>query len=278
MRNTLALAAALTATAAFAEIRLPEASPGAVLTQELGISKVTITYHRPGVKGRKVWGGLVPTGQVWRLGANEATTVELSHDAKIDGKDVKAGKYALFAIPAESEWTLILNRKSDQWGAYFYKAEDDVLRFNVKPEPLAETAEWFDVDAVPLSNRAMRIDISWDKLRVPFTIEFDTPALVWKSIDEAVANPSATWGDFHNAARYAWQTNTRMDDGLKWIDEAMKRQESFWNYELKGLMLHRLGRDEEAVPLMHKAAELSKGKAPKEYTDNVLKEVAGWKK
>lgn len=277
MRKTLALAVALTATAALAEVRLPEASPGAVLTQELGISKVTITYHRPGVKGRRIWGGLVPTGQVWRLGANEATTVELSHDAKLNGAPLAAGKYALFAIPNESDWTLIFNKKSDQWGAYFYKAEDDVLRFNVKPEA-AESTEWFDVDALPLSEKAMRVDITWDKLRVPFTIEFDTPALVWKSIDATLATPAATWDDFHQAARYAFQTNTRMDEGLRWIDEAMKRQESFWNYELKGLMLHKLGRDEEAAPLMHKAAGLSKGKAPKEYTDNVLKEVASWKK
>lgn len=277
MRNMLVLAIALTATAALAEVRLPEASPGAVVTQEVGISKVTITYHRPAVKGRKIWGGLVPTDQVWRLGANEATTLELSHDAKINGNDLKAGKYALFAIPKESQWTLIVNKKNDQWGSYFYKADDDVLRFDVKPEAAAAT-EWFDIDAVPVSERAIRVNLSWDKVRVPFTIEFDTQALVWKQIDEVLAGDKATWEDFHSAARYAWQTNTRMQDGLKWIDEAMRRQESFWNYELKGLILHRLGRDDEAAPLMHKAAELSKGKAPKEYTDNVLKEVASWKK
>jgi Protein of unknown function (DUF2911) len=277
MRHALVLAILLTAASAAAEVQLPQASPGAVLTQKLGISQVTISYHRPAVKGRRIWGDLVPTGQVWRLGANNATTIELSHDAKVDGKDVKAGKYALFAIPNAAEWTLILNKKSDQWGAYFYKQEDDVLRFNVKPQA-AEATEWFDVDAVPLSENAMRVDITWEKVRVPFTIEFDTPALVWKSIDDTLARSSATWEDFHAAARYAWQTNTRMDDGLEWIDEAMKRQESFWNYELKGLILHRLGRDEEATPLMHKAAELSKGKAPKEYTENVLKEVASWKK
>ena len=277
MRNALILAACLIAGAATAAVQLPEASPGAVITQEVGISKVTITYHRPAVKGRKIWGDLVPTGKVWRLGANEATTVELSHDAKINGADIKAGKYALFAIPNESEWTLILNRKSDQWGAYFYKAEDDVLRFAAKPQP-AEATEWFDIDTVPVSDRAIRVDVTWDKVRVPFTIEFDTQALVWKSIDETLASPTATWDDFHTAARYAMQTNTRFDEGMKWIDEAMKRQESFWNYELKGLMLHKLGRDDEAAPLMHKAAELAKGKAPQEYVDNVLKEVGSWKK
>ena len=277
MIKTLALAIALTAAAALGDVRLPEASPNATLTQEVGISRVSMVYHRPGVKGRKVWGELVPTGKVWRLGANEATTIEISHAAKFNGKDVAAGKYALFAIPGESTWTLILNKKNEQWGAYFYKEADDVLRFDVKPEA-TPPSEWFDIDATPLSDRAMRIDISWEKLRIPFTIEFDTPTLVWKQIDDALASPGAKWSDFLTAARYSMQTNTRMDDGMKWIDEAMKRQESFWNYELKGLMLHKLGRDDEARPLMLKAAELAKGKAPQEYVDNVLKEVASWKK
>ena len=124
----------------------------------------------------------------------------------------------------------------------------------------------------------MRNDITWEKVRIPFTIEFDTPALVWKHIDDTLASPDVKWSDFLTSARYALQTNTRMDDGMKWIDEAMKRQESFWNYELKGLMLHKLGRDDEARPLMLKAAELAKGKAPQEYVDNVLEEVESWKK
>lgn len=277
MRNSLALVFALTASAAFAEIRLPEASPNATLTQEVGISKVSIVYHRPAVKGRTIWGGLVPTGKVWRLGANDATTIELSHDAKFNGNAVPAGTYALFAIPGDAKWTLILNKKSKQWGAFFHKEADDVLRFDVKPEA-AELTEWFDIDTVPLSDRAMRVDISWEKVRIPFTIEFDTQALVWKQIDEALASPNANWEDFHSAARYAWQTDTRFDEGLKWLDEAMKREESFWNYELKGRMLHKLGRDAEAAPLMLKAAELAKAKTPQEYIDNVLKELASWRK
>lgn len=277
MRNAIALAVVLTATAAFAEIRLPEASPGQVLTQEIGVSKVTITYHRPGMKGRKIWGELVPAGKVWRLGANEATTIELSHNAKVNGFDVPAGKYALFAIPEAAQWTLILSRKTDQWGAYFYKAQDDLIRFSAKPEAI-DPVEWFDIDTVPLSDRAMRVEIAWEKVRVPFTIEFETEALVWKQIDDAVANPAATWEDYITAARYTMQQNKRMDDGMKWVDEAMRRKESFWNYELKGLMLHKQGNDAEAAPLMYKAAELAKGKAPQEYVDNVLKEVASWKK
>ncbi|HEX2123366.1 MAG TPA: DUF2911 domain-containing protein [Thermoanaerobaculia bacterium] len=275
MRTLLAASLLLVTTAALAEIQLPEASPASTITHEIGISKVTIAFHRPGIKGRQVWGELVPTGKVWRLGANNATTLELSHDAKVNGHAVPAGKYALFAIPDASKWTMILNKKHDQWGAYFYKAEEDQLRFDVRPEA-AELTEWFDVDLVPVSDRALRVDFTWEKVRVPFTIEFDVPALVWKQIDATLA-ASPTWEDWHQAARYAYNTNQRLDDALVWIDKAMAT-ESFWNYELKGMLLHKKGRTEEALPLMAKAKELAKGKAPQEWLDGVDKTVAGWKK
>ena len=276
MRSVAAFVLSLFAIPACAAIQLPQASPATTVAQAVGISNVTVTYHSPAVKGRKVWGDLVPYAKVWRLGANDATTLELTHDATINGNKVPAGKYALFAIPNQNEWTYVLNKQHKQWGAYFYKQEEDQLRFNVKPET-AEFREWFDIDLVPVSDRALRVDVAWEKVRVPFTIEFDTTGLMWKQIDEKLAAPDAKWDDFHQAARYAMNTNTRMDDAMKWIDEAMKT-ESFWNYELKGLLLHRLGRDAEAMPLMLKAKELAKGKAPQEWLDGVDKEVASWKK
>jgi hypothetical protein len=265
----------MVASSAFAEIRLPQASPPSTVSQGVGISKVTVAYHRPGVRGRKVWGELVPLGEVWRLGANNATTIELSHDAKVNGHAVPAGTYSLFAIPNAGEWTYILNKQNKQWGAYFYKADQDLLRFSVKTEAV-EPREWFDIDLVPVSDRAMRVDVAWEKVRAPFTIEFDTEGLVWKQIDERVQAADATWEDFLQSARYALQSDRRLDDAMKWIDQAMKT-ESFWNYELKGRLLHRLGRDAEARPLMEKAKELAKGKAPQAWIDGVDKELATWK-
>ena len=259
-----------------AAIQLPQPSPGVTTTQEIGIGKVTVAYHRPAVKGRTIWGDLVPLGKVWRLGANDATTLELSHDAKINGVAVPAGKYALFAIPNENEWTLIVNKKHKQWGAYFYKPEEDLVRFTVKPEP-AEMQEWFDITLMPISDRALRADIRWEKLRVPFTIDFDMPAIVWKHIDEELAKAKPEdWEAWHQAARHALNTNTRIDEAMVWIEKAMLK-DSFWNYELKGLLLHRLGRTDEAIPYMEKAKEKAKGVAPQEWIDGVDKTVAGWK-
>ena len=276
MRKALAAFLPLFATAALAEIKLPEASPEATISQEIGISKVSVVYHRPAVKGRAVWGDLVPWGKVWRLGANDATTLELSHAAKINGNDVPAGKYALFAIPNQNEWTLILNKQSKQWGAYFYKADQDQLRFNVKPVA-AEFREYFDVNLIPVSDRALRADIQWDRVRVPFTIDFDVNALVWKQIDETLATAKADdWQAWHQAARYAMTTGQRLNDGLVWIDKAMVN-ESFWNYEMKALLLQKLGRTSEAIPLMEKAKELAKGKAPVEYIEGLDRTMASWK-
>jgi Protein of unknown function (DUF2911) len=277
-RTALALVFTLAAApAALAAVPLPQVSPAAAVMQEVGVSRVKIHYHRPAVQGRKIWGALVPYGKVWRLGANEATVIEIPHEAMIDGRKIAAGKYALFAIPEADAWTFILNKEHDQWGAFGYKQAQDALRFKVRPEA-APHSEWFEIDIIPTSDRAMRVDVMWEKLRVPFTIEFDVEAIMWATIEAALTDQKRSWEDYHNAARYAQRTNKRLDSALKWIDEAMKRTETFWNYELKGLILHQLGRDAEAVPMMMKARELALGKAPQEWIDGLDKTVASWKK
>lgn len=281
MKKTLiAMAIALAPLTTLAEIELPQPSPASTLTQAVGVSKVTLTFHRPGAKGREIWGELVPYGQVWRLGANEATTIELSHDAKIAGSAVAAGKYSLFAIPAEKEWTLIVNKQPEQWGAYFYKQENDVVRFSVKPSS-GEPVEWMQLTMTPKPSDTIVVELAWEKLRVSFPVEFATEKIVWANIDAALAkaDPDITksWEDYHQAARYAMQTGHRMDEAMAWVDKAMGF-ESFWNYELKGLLLQKQGKTAEAIPYMEKAMEHAKGKAPQEYIDNLGKTVAEWKK
>lgn len=279
-RTLIAIAIALAPLAAAGEVALPQPSPASTLTQAVGVSKVTVNYHRPGVKGRKIWGELVPYGQVWRLGANEATTIELSHDAKIAGNAVPAGKYALFAIPGESEWTLIVNKQTEQWGSYFYKQDQDLFRFNVKPAS-GPAVEWMQFTLTPKPVDEITVELAWENLRVSFPVAFDTEKIVWANIDAALAKAdpdiSKSWEDYHQAARYALQTGRRMDEAMVWIDKAMGF-ESFWNYELKGLLLEKQGKSADAIPLLEKAMETAKGKAPQEYIDNLGKKVAGMKK
>ncbi|MBK5260183.1 MAG: DUF2911 domain-containing protein [Thermoanaerobaculia bacterium] len=278
MRNLIVASAFLIASTTLAEIKLPRVSPRATISQEIGIAKVVVAYHRPAVKGRMVWGDLVPLGKVWRLGANDATTIEISHDSKINGVSVPAGKYALFAIPNKDEWEMILNKEHQQWGAFFYKMNQDQARFTAKPLK-SDFAEWLDINLLPLSDRSLRADIRWEKVRVPFTIEFDMPALVWKHVNDEVAVAKAEdWQTWHNAARHAMNSGERLEEGLAWVDKAMAAKEHFWNYELKALVLHKLGRTAEAYPLMEKAKAAAQGKAPKEYIEGLDRTLASWKK
>ena len=136
----------LLALPAVAQVRYPQASPHAVLTQAVGTTDVTIDYHRPGVKGRQVWGGLVPYDKVWRTGANEATMITFSDDVTIDGKPLPKGTYSLHTIPGKSEWTIIFNKVAKQWGSFSYKQEEDALRVNAKPHA-APMTEWMSEEA-----------------------------------------------------------------------------------------------------------------------------------
>jgi tetratricopeptide (TPR) repeat protein len=256
----LPLCAALSAQA---DIKLPKPSPGASVKTEIGTAAVTIDYHRPGVKGRKIWGELVPYGQVWRLGANNATTITFSDAVKVEGKDVPAGTYGLFAIPAQDKWTLILNKQPKQWGAYFYKAEEDVLRFDVQPQAGPFT-EWMVFGITPAGSGKAVVEMAWENLRVPFRVEVDADAMAWKSVDEALAG-SPTWEDYQTAAHWALQTDQRLAEAMTWIDKASAMQESFWNHETKAKLLQKAGKTEEALVHLDKAMTLAAGKAPKEY-------------
>jgi len=154
-------------------------SPKAEVFQIIGLTDVRISYSRPGVKGRKIWGGLVPYNKVWRTGANEATKITFSTDVKINGKKLKKGAYGFFAIPTEKEWTLIFNNVADQWGAFTYNEAKDALRIKVKPEK-GNYAEWlyYSFDKMNVQKRGKPnsavICLNWENLKVPFTVEVET--------------------------------------------------------------------------------------------------------
>ncbi len=150
-------------------------SPKAGVTQVVGLTKINISYSRPGVKGRVIWGKLVPYNVVWRAGADEATKFTFSTDVKIDGKKLKAGSYSFFIIPSKNgEWTLIFNKIADQWGAFEYNISEDVLRFKVKPEK-GNFVEWLEYTFTRTSDNSAVIKLEWEKIKIPFTVEVDVP-------------------------------------------------------------------------------------------------------
>lgn len=276
MKRLLLFSLLFAATLAAAqEPRLPQPSPAAKAALTVGITDIEITYHRPGVKGRQIWGGLVPFGEVWRLGANEATTISFSTPVQVEGRAVPAGTYGLFAIPGPETWTLILNKQPKQWGAYFYKPEEDLLRFEVRPQPGPAT-EWMVFHMTPISGDAATIEMAWENLRVPFTVRAETERMVWEGLDKALSG-KPTAETYLTAVQHALSTGVRLDEAMAWTDKALALQENFWAHEFKAKLLQRQGKLEEALQHLDKAMALAKGKAPQAYIDGLAKLKGEWK-
>jgi hypothetical protein len=279
VKKTAALLFALTLSAPALraqEIRLPQPSPAAKVGLAIGITDVEIVYHRPGVKGREIWGGLVPLGEVWRLGANDATTISFSTPVQVEGHDVPAGKYSLFAIPGKDKWTMVLNKKAEQWGAYFYKQEEDLLRFDVKPQSGPAT-EWMSFSITPVSATSATVEMSWETLRVPFTVSADVDRIVWNGIDAALAGKPDVEA-YLTAVKYANDNGVRLDEAMTWVDKSLAMQDNFWGREYKARLLQKQGKLDEAIQHLDKAMELAKGKAPQEYIDGLAQLKKDWKK
>lgn len=246
-----------------AQVKVPRLSPRASVTQTIGTTEITVDYHRPGVKERTIWGGLVPFDAPWRMGANEATTITFSDPVKIGGKEVPAGKYSFFAIPGRTTWTLILNKDPNQWGAYGYDQSKDQVRLEVTPVPSAHT-EWMRFTIDPVSTTSAVVNLEWEKVRVPMTVDVDVAGLVWANIDKTLAN------SYESAAAFALERGERLDEGLNWIDRSIAAGETVFNLWTKARLLQKMGRAREAVPVMERSlARARADKMPQDFM-NVL--------
>jgi len=267
----------LLAPSAFAQLKLPRASQKGVVTQTVGLTDVTITYSRPGVKGRVIWGGLVPYDQVWRTGANEATSIVFSQDVSINGKPLPAGTYSLHTIPGKTSWTIIFNKKADQWGSYEYDAAQDALRVQAAPAA-GPNREWMEFSFPELSTDAATVELAWEKVRVPFKIETKTIEQAQASIKQALSGDVKEWNVPYGAASFAFNNNLDKTDAMKWIDQSIGLKETFWNLRLKAQMLGKDGKTKDAVTVGEKA--LVVGKTDEDATGEMPKlekQIADWK-
>ena len=241
-------------------ISTPQASPAAVVKQEIGLSWIKISYHRPGVKGREIWGKLVPFGLTtfqfgngnpapWRAGANENTTITFSDDALIEGQPVKAGTYGLFMIVQPDEWTLILSSNSTSWGSFYYDKNEDVLRVKLKPEQ-AEFEEWLDYDFDTITANSVNVYLHWEKIKVPFKIEFNVDTIVIKNIENQLRNTAGfTWQGWNQAAGYCYRSNTFLDKGEEWAKKSISMNENETNRNIYGYVLLAAGKNDEALKI-----------------------------
>ncbi len=199
----------------------PEISQAASVSQTIGLTKIKITYHRPGVKGRATWGKLVPYNEVWRAGANENTTISFSDPVKINGHNLPAGIYGLHMIPTENEWTIIFNKNYWSWGSFFYNQKDDVLRIQVKPVH-DELKEWLEYSFDDPSDSTVTAALRWEKLKIPFEIPVDVNAVVLNHFKKQLENAQGiNWRAFNQAAAYFLNKGVYLEQAEMWIDKSI---------------------------------------------------------
>lgn len=279
----LLLAASAAAQTASAQVRTPRASQKASVMQTVGVTDVTINYSRPGVKGRAIWGDppagapagtatlddgrsrpkdavIVPYGRVWRAGANEATQFVVTDDVLVNGQPLKAGTYSLHAIPGRDEWTIIFNSDAGQWGSFSYDEKKDVLRVKAKPQATSESQEWLTYQIDPVGENSARVNIRWEKLTVPFTVEVkDVPALTLAKARQAVASAKPDdWQTPLQAANYLLNNKGDLTQALTWAEQSIKTRENFNNLNLRARILAAQGKTAEAVVAGEKALQVGR--------------------
>ncbi len=251
---SIAMLLALSAAAQPA-IRVPEQSPAATVGETIGITDVAISYHRPAVNKRKIFGGLVPYGVLWRAGANENTTIAFSTPVKIEGQALPAGTYGLFMLPTASQWTVVFSKFSADWGTYNYDPSEDALRVTVTPQTMADNQERMAFTFDDLTSNSAVASLRWEKLRVPVKIEVDVPATVRASIRNELRG-----GKHWNASAYAaaarWELrNGDPDAALQYANRAIDLEVSTTTMRTKAAVLEKKGDTKAAAELRDRAKQ-----------------------
>jgi len=309
------LITAATASVAFAQqpakVRLPQASPAATVSQTIGITDVSITYHRPSVRGRMVWGDisadkvaalvkankvgpaaegegtvdgadgtgkefpLAPNGHVWRAGANEATKITISDDVLVNGQKLAAGAYSIHVIPGKDDFTIAFNKTADQWGSFRYDAKQDALRVKAKPGWLKDSQEQLSYEIPMLTANSAQVIVRWEKMSLPFTIEVpNQDSLVRSKIDAAVAaNPNDP--AITLAVANAYFNDDKIEEAMTWVEKSIKTKETFANLRTKANLLLNMGKKQEAFALADHAVVV--GKAEGADTARFEKAIADMK-
>lgn len=255
------------------DFRTPRPSPDATVTQYIGVTKVTIDYSSPAVKDRKIWGELVPFGEVWRTGANEATTITFTDTVIINGNELAAGTYGIHTLPNANEWEIIFSKDTPVDGSSTFDPKKEVLRIKVKPEEhhFIERMTFLFTD---VTDNSGNIALIWEKLKVSFKVEVKTQDLTLQKARDAFK-----WNQLMAAATYSLEQNTNLDEGFKWIQASTLINENYWNNRILAQYYDKMDKKSEAISTMGKAIELG-GKMPNAPFDfdRMKQTLADWKK
>jgi tetratricopeptide (TPR) repeat protein len=275
--STLALL--LCSNAAFAQIKTPASSPTGKISQEIGLVKMDIEYSRPSAKGRKIFGELVPFGEMWRTGANASTKVTFSDKVKVNGTELPTGTYALYTIPGEKEWTIIFYKNTNFWGTpgKDFSENDVAAKFMVKPTTLKEAVESLTFNITNLKSSSADIELTWEMTKVVIPVMLDTDTKVMADIKSQMDGPSAT--TYYQSARYYLEEKKDLNVALAWIQMALdKGGEKFYIVRTKALILAELGRYKDAIAAAERSTELAKVDSNTDYPRMNDKSIAEWKK
>jgi len=250
------LAASASAQPATPTVNFPAASPACTIQQRVGLTDIEVVYSRPSIKGRQIFDGLVPYGQVWRTGANNATKITFSTDVKLNDTSIPAGTYALFTIPGPDEWTIIINKGAKQWGAFQYDEKADVARFKVNPIQLAEQIETFMIEFNDIRDESANMNLVWDHTVVPIKIEIELTSKLVPQI-EAVMASDAKNKPYYQAAMFYYDHGQDLQKAKEWVDAAIAQREAYYIVNLKAKILAKLGDKEGAIAAAKHSSELA---------------------
>ena len=257
-------------------VKYPRPSQKSSLMQTIGTTDMTIVYSRPGVKGRPIWGALVPYDKVWRTGANEATTISFSDDVSVNGQTLPKGTYSLHTIPGKDSWTLAFNKVADQWGSFTYDQTKDQLRVSATPMK-APFMEWMTFEVPQLNADKATVLLRWENLAVPFTVETGTTSKTMSAARAAASSAKADdWRTPLRAANYAFD-NGNLADAQTWSDQAVKANENIQTLWLKARVLAKQGRKADAVRTGEMAIAKAEAKDAELVTE-IRSDLNDWKK
>jgi len=262
-----------------AQVKTPQPSPKASVEQAVGLTNVAVEYSRPGMKGRTIFGDLVPFGKLWRTGANANTTISFSEDVVIDGKTLKKGKYALFTTPKAENWEVIFYTDTDNWGTPEEWSDAKVaLRANAKTETLNRNVESFTIGINGLDNNYGHLEISWEKTLVSLKFEVPTHKAAMASIEKTLSGPASN--DYFSSAQYFYNSNGDMNKALEYVNKALElnKDKPFWMNRQKSLIQARLGDKKGAIESAKLSLAAAQAAKNSDYVKMNTESIAEWSK
>lgn len=250
----------LLSIATFAQIKTPQPSPTASFKQAFGLGEISVSYSRPQVKGRVIFGDLVPFDKLWRTGANASSKITFSDDVTIEGNKLAAGEYALYTIPGKTEWTIIFHKNLKLWGLGDpgdYKEENDALRVKVKTQALSSNVENFTISVSDVSATSCKLNLEWEKTKVSVNVSTDIDSKIMSSIEKTLS-PKPDPNSYFSAASYYYENDKDLNKALEWANMAIaSRPEAYWMVHLKAKIYKKMGKKAEAIESANASKELA---------------------